>query len=66
MPRTHPNPVTSPSLCQIAPAKGSSFNSLPQSKSALPEPLRIEPLATPPPPRGVPLSAHRRTLVSQR
>jgi len=43
--------------CQNAPAKGFSCNSLPQSKRALREPPRMQPLATVPTPGGPPLRA---------
>jgi hypothetical protein len=42
-PRSHPR-----AACQNAPAKGFSFNSLPQSKTALPEPQRMQLHATVP------------------
>jgi hypothetical protein len=49
MPRTHlPYQGHTRSTCQNPQAKWLRFSSLPQSKRALQEPLRIEPLATVP------------------
>ena len=52
--RTHLTLVIPPAPDQNPQAKRPSFNSLPQSKTALREPLRMEPLATVPTLGGVP------------
>ena len=53
MPQTHTPYLGHPqAACQNPLAKARSYSNLPQSKRALQEPLRIEPLATAPPQGG--------------